>query len=73
MDFLLLILDRDVVIGLAIVGAIIAGLISGQATHSGLQSMPNLFSDIAIFSASIGLILILISRFLTKWVFGDKS
>ena len=54
-------------------GAIIAGLISGQATHSGLQSMPNLFSDIAIFSASIGLILILISRFLTKWVFGDKS
>ncbi len=54
-------------------GAIIAGLISGQATHSGLQSMPTLFSDIAIFSASIGLILILISRFLTKWVFGDKS
>ena len=54
-------------------GAIIAGLISGQATHSGLQSMPTLFSDIAIFSASIGLILILISRFLTKWVFGGKS
>lgn len=47
-------------------GAIIAGLLSGQATNEGLITMPILFNKIA-FSASIfGLILILISRPLNK-------
>ncbi len=51
-------------------GAIIAGLLSGRATDQGLTSMPNLFNEIAIFSSVAGLLLILISRPLTRWVLG---
>ena len=51
-----------------IVGAIIAGLLSGQATYDGLTSMPGLFNYIAIISAVGGLVLILIARPLNKWV-----
>ena len=50
-------------------GAIIAGLISGQATYDGLGSMPDLFNKIAILSSVIGLLLILISKPLNNWVF----
>jgi len=49
-------------------GAIIAGLLSGQATYEGLNSMPSLFNKIAIISAVGGLILILIARPLNNWV-----
>ena len=51
-------------------GAIIAGLLSGRATDEGLISMPGLFNEIAIFSSVAGLLLIVISRPLTKWVMG---
>ena len=50
-------------------GAIIAGLLSGQATYSGINSMPDLFNKIAIISSIIGLVLILISKPLNNWVF----
>ena len=50
-------------------GAIIAGLLSGQATYSGINSMPDLFNKIAITSSLIGLVLILISKPLNNWVF----
>ena len=50
-------------------GAIIAGLLSGQATYEGLVSMPNLFNKIAIFGSVSGLILIAISKPLNNWVF----
>ena len=50
-------------------GAILAGLISGQATNDGLSSMPNLFNQIAIISSCFGLLLILIARPLQNWVF----
>ena len=50
-------------------GAIIAGLLSGQATYSGISSMPDLFNKIAIISSIIGLVLILISKPLNNWVF----
>ena len=53
-------------------GAIIAGLLSGQATYEGLNSMPNLFNKIAIISSISGLFLILISKPLNDWVFGKK-
>ena len=43
-------------------GAIIAGLISGQATNEGLDSMPDLFNQIAINASMFGLILIIIAR-----------
>ena len=43
-------------------GAIIAGLLSGQATYAGLSSMPDLFNKIAITSSIAGLVLILISK-----------
>ena len=49
-------------------GAIIAGLLSGQATYSGISSMPDLFNKIAIISSIIGLVLILISKPLNNWV-----
>ncbi len=49
-------------------GAIIAGLLSGQATYDGLSSMPDLFNYIAIISAAGGLALILIAKPLNKWV-----
>ena len=38
-------------------GAIIAGLLSGQATYDGLNSMPDLFNYIAIISAIGGLLI----------------
>ncbi len=50
-------------------GAIIAGLLSGQATYEGLNSMPDLFNKIAIISSIAGLVLILISKPLNNWVF----
>ncbi len=50
-------------------GAILAGLISGQATNEGLSSMPDLFNQIAIISTLAGLILILIAKPLQRWVF----
>ncbi len=50
-------------------GAIIAGLLSGQATYEGLNSMPDLFNKIAIISSIAGLILILIAKPLNNWVF----
>jgi POT family proton-dependent oligopeptide transporter len=50
-------------------GAIIAGLISGQATNQGLSSMPELFNQVAISASFFGLILIIIARPLHKWVF----
>ena len=53
-------------------GAIIAGLISGQATNEGLNSMPDLFNQIAIYASIFGLILIIISRPLHRWVFKEK-
>ena len=54
-------------------GAIIAGLLSGQATNEGVKSMPSLFNDIAIISSIIGLFLILISRPLNNWVFQKEK
>ena len=51
-------------------GAIIAGLLSGQATYDGLTSMPDLFNKIAITSFIGGLTLILISKPLNKWALG---
>ena len=39
-------------------GAILAGLLSGQATTEGLVSMPGLFNDIAIGASVVGLSLI---------------
>jgi len=50
-------------------GAIIAGLLSGQATAEGLNTMPDLFNKIAIISSIAGLIMILISKPLQNWVF----
>lgn len=50
-------------------GAILAGLISGQATNDGLSSMPGLFNQIAIIGSCFGLLLILISKPIQKWVF----
>ena len=50
-------------------GAIIAGILSGQATYEGINSMPELFNKIAIISSIVGLILILISKPLHNWVF----
>ncbi len=53
-------------------GAIIAGLLSGQATTEGLQSMPSLFNNIAIGSTLIGLFLIILSKPIHNWVFRKK-
>jgi POT family proton-dependent oligopeptide transporter len=50
-------------------GAIIAGLISGQATSDGLVSMPELFNQIAISASLFGLVLVILSRPLNRWVF----
>ena len=47
----------------------LAGLISGQATNDGLSSMPGLFNQIAIIGSCFGLLLILISKPIQKWVF----
>ena len=50
-------------------GAILAGLISGQATNEGLSSMPELFKQIAIIGSFFGLLLILIAKPMHNWVF----
>ncbi len=54
-------------------GAIIAGLLSGQATTKGLQSMPSLFNNIAIGSAIVGFLLIILAKPIHNWVFRGKS
>jgi POT family proton-dependent oligopeptide transporter len=54
-------------------GAIIAGLISGRATNEGLISMPGLFNQIAITASLFGLVLIIISRPLNRWVFKESE
>jgi POT family proton-dependent oligopeptide transporter len=54
-------------------GAIIAGLISSQATNDGLASMPGLFNQIAISASLFGLILIIIARPLQRWVFREEE
>ena len=54
-------------------GAILAGLLSGQATTEGLVSMPGLFNDIAIGASVVGLILIILARPIHNWVFRENS
>ncbi len=54
-------------------GAIIAGLLSGQATTKGLQSMPSLFNNIAIVSTIVGFLLIILAKPIHNWVFRGKS
>ena len=54
-------------------GAIIAGLLSGQATTKGLQSMPSLFNNIAIGSTIVGFLLIILAKPIHNWVFREKS
>ena len=52
-------------------GAIIAGIISGQATNEGLISMPGLFNQIAISASLFGLVLVILARPLNNWVFKE--
>jgi NhaP-type Na+/H+ and K+/H+ antiporter len=52
-------------------GAIIAGIISGQATNEGLISMPSLFNQIAISASLFGLVLVILARPLNNWVFKE--
>ena len=54
-------------------GAIIAGLLSGKATEYGLNSMPILFNNIALVSAIIGILFLLISKPITKWVLDNRD
>ena len=54
-------------------GAIIAGLLSGQATTKGLQSMPSLFNNIAIGSTIVGFLLIILAKPIHNWVFKEKN
>ena len=54
-------------------GAIIAGLISGKATSEGVDTMPILFNQVAIISTFIGIILILISRPLSRWALEENK
>ncbi len=49
-------------------GAILAGLLSGEATSEGLVSMPDLFNNIAYTSTIFGIILIIVARPLGKWI-----
>tara|TARA_B100002051_G_scaffold223252_1_gene217727 strand:- start:1206 stop:1976 length:771 start_codon:yes stop_codon:yes gene_type:complete len=49
-------------------GAILAGLLSGEATSDGLVSMPDLFNNIAYTSTIFGIILIIVARPLGKWI-----
>ena len=56
-----------------IVGAIIAGLLSGKATEYGLSSMPSLFNNIAIISTIVGIIFLLISKPISKWALNKKD
>ena len=53
-------------------GAIIAGLLSGQATNEGLVSMPILFNKIAFGASIFGMVLIIISRPLNKLLLGKN-
>jgi len=54
-------------------GAILAGLLSGQATTEGLVSMPGLFNNIAISASVVGLILIILARPIHNWVFRENT
>ncbi len=54
-------------------GAIIAGLLSGKATEGDLNSMPELFNQIAISASIFGLVLIILSKPLYKWVFKNGT
>ena len=54
-------------------GAILAGLLSGQATTEGLVSMPGLFNNIAIGASVGGLILIILARPIHNWVFRENT
>ena len=54
-------------------GAIIAGLLSGKATEYGLNSMPILFNNIALVSAIIGILFLLISKPITKWALDNRD
>ena len=53
-------------------GAIMAGLLSGQATNEGLVSMPILFNKIAFGASIFGMVLIIISRPLNKLLLGKN-
>ncbi len=54
-------------------GAIIAGILSGEATGLGLQSMPGLFNKIFIISSISGLVLLLISYPLSNWALSKNK
>ena len=54
-------------------GAKIAGLLSGKATGGDLSSMPELFNQIAISASVFGLVLIVLSKPLYKWVFKNGT
>ena len=49
-------------------GAIIAGLLSGKATNLGLDSMPNLFLQISLISLGFGIIFIIVSIPIKKYI-----
>lgn len=53
-------------------GAIMAGLLSGQATNEGLVSMPILFNKIAFGASIFGMVLIIISRPLNRFLLEKK-
>ncbi len=53
-------------------GAIIAGLLSGQATTEGLKSMPDLFNNIAIGASSLGFLFIILAKPIHNWVFKEE-
>ena len=52
-------------------GAIIAGLLSGQATTEGLKSMPDLFNNIAIGASLLGFLFIILAKPIHNWVFKE--
>tara|TARA_B110000008_G_scaffold274090_1_gene309348 strand:+ start:3335 stop:4798 length:1464 start_codon:yes stop_codon:yes gene_type:complete len=54
-------------------GAIIAGILSGEATELGLQSMPSLFNKVFLISSISGLTLILISKHLSNWALNKNK
>ncbi len=49
-------------------GAIIAGILSGEATQEGLQTMPSLFNDIALWSMLFGIIFIILTIPMRKFI-----
>ncbi len=53
-------------------GAIIAGLLSGQATTEGLKSMPDLFNNIAIGASLLGFLFIILAKPIHNWVFKEE-